>query len=339
MKVAETHPIQYLVLDHLVVNPILARRLPPAMARRYHALPVARSNGHITVAMANPQDNSARQAIAATLNAEIYAVQSDPASIDELLTTLWPEEQTQATLRLLVYGQDCPIAEQVQAYAHYLGDLLAGTLTHFKTVARSDPHFEALLQKASAGHDLLVYGEPDQSLLKRWFAGPPGCKAVKAIPISVLIVRQPCWPLRKILLVTRGQQLDDVAVDWIVRLAKPSKAAVTVLAVQPSISATDSQALSNYGVVSWLNSDTPLGKQLNRIARQLVNWDIEGILHFRQGLPRWQIRSEVSSGNYDLIVIAVDSSNVWLRRIPGELVSPLLRWVNRPVLIAKPVCA
>ena len=72
MKYANSYPTQYLTLDKLVVDPRLARRLPPVLAFRYHALPVAKDNDHITVVMANPGDRTACEAIATGLGMQPY---------------------------------------------------------------------------------------------------------------------------------------------------------------------------------------------------------------------------------------------------------------------------
>ncbi len=339
MKVFGSHATQHLTLDKLVVNRRLARRLPPGLAFRYHALPVAKDNGDITVAMADPDNRTAREAIATALGTEPYVVQGDSTAIDKLLAEVWPQE-TKDTLRLLVYHQASPIAGEVQSYAQYLSDLLGGQLNYLQTETKKEASLDDLVQ-ASCDHALVIFGEPDQSLIRRLLSGPMGCQAAERVPTSVLIARRPRWPLRKILFVTRGQGLDDMAVDWMVRLAQPSRAAVTVLAVVPAMSAMCQRATTHmpHGVADWLTTDTPLGRQLRRIARRLVNWEIEGKLRFRQGTPDWQIESEVAEENYDLIVIATDPDDWWLRRLLGELVSPLLHWIDRPVLIAKSTTA
>ena len=40
--------------------------------------------------------------------------------------------------------------------------------------------------------------------------------------------------------------------------------------------------------------------------------------------------------NRDLIVIAADPGDWWMRRLLRELIKPLLRWIDRPVLVTKP---
>jgi nucleotide-binding universal stress UspA family protein len=140
-----------------------------------------------------------------------------------------------------------------------------------------------------------------------------------------------------VLLIIRGLETDDVAVDWTVRLAQPSHASVTVLPLVPSVPSMCTQmATMQHGLAQWLATDTALGQQMRSIAQQLANWETKGKLRLRQGPAELQIQHEVVEGDYDLIVIAADPANRWSRRVSGELVTPLLRCTNRPVLIAKP---
>ena len=326
---------EYLTLDKLIVNQKVARRLSPTLAFQYHAIPVGKANGSITVAMANPYDHTACEEIAKALEAELFLIQGDPVAIDEQLAELWPAEASHC-LRFLVSRSDSPIADEIEAYARYLGELLKAQLTDCTGADRTETTFDELVADAKHAVNLVIFGEPCQSLIGKLMTGSAGCKAAEHIPTSILITRCPRWPLRKILLITRGQGLDNVAVDWIIRLAQPSSAAVTVLAIQPPLSGPESQALAGGGVSDWLTTDTPLGRQLRRIAEQLVNWEIAGKLRFRQGPPDWQIKSEVNEGDYDLVVLAADPEDWWTRRILGRLVGPLLHWIDRPVLVAKP---
>lgn len=339
MEVSVPHTTQRLALDGLVINRKLARRLPPGVAFRYRVLPLAEDNGCITVAMADPDDTAARVAVAAALGNRLYIVQAAPQVIDSLLIEIWPE-QADHPMRLLVYHQASPIADQVQAYAHYLSDLLGGQLTDFQRVAGPDATFEDLIEEGGRGHDLIIFGEPDQSLVERLLSGPADLKASELMPTSLLIARRSRWPLRRLLLISRGSETDHVAVDWTTRLAQPSQAAVTVLAVVPDMPTMCTPATQiGCGLADWLATDTILGQQLRRIAQHLERWGTEGTLRFRQGPPDRQIQHEVAQADYDLILIAADPASWWLRRLQGELISPLLRRANRPVLIAKPTIA
>ena len=330
-----SHTARHLALDSLVLNPRIARRLPPAVAFRYHALPLAGDSERITVAMADPDDAIALAAVADALGTQPYVVHSDLEVIDEVLAEIWPEE-TRLAPRLLAYYEASPIADRVQTYGQWLADLLGGHLSDFRTATEGDVTLDDLIE-AAPSYDLVVFGEPDQTLIQRLLWGAADLKAAEQMPSSVLVAHQPRWPLHQILLIMRGQETDDVAVDWVVRLAQPSQANVTLLVVVSHMPATyDHVTRMQHGLAQWLATDTTLGRQMRRIAQQLVNWETRGTLRFRQGPAESQVQREVAEGDYDLIVIAADPSCWWMRRLLGELVTPLLRCTDRPVLVAKP---
>lgn len=248
----------------------------------------------------------------------------------------WPVNKAwQPTFRsppeVLVYHQHSPVAAQVQAYARYLASLLNGRLGD--CTRQSGTPVTGVVAEAGTGQELVIFAAPDQSPINRLFLGPADARAVMQFPTSLLIARRPRWPLRRILFVTRGHEMDCLAVQWVVALARASRAAVTVLVIQPPLSAVDSQALCR---ADWLTSDTPLGRQLRQLVKGLGNWQTAGRLNFRPGLPGYQVKAEVTEGDPDLIVIATDPENWWLRRLVGEMVKPLLNWIDRPVLVAKP---
>jgi nucleotide-binding universal stress UspA family protein len=285
--------------------------------------------------MADPDDAIALAAIADALGTQPYVVHSDPEAIDELLAKIWPEE-THLAPRLLAYYEASPIADRVQAYSQWLADVLGGHLTDFRKAAEGDATLDDLI-KAAPSYDLVIFGEPDQTLIQRLLSGAVDLKAAEQMPSSVLVAHQPRWPLHHILLIIRGQETDDVAVEWVVRLAQPSQANVTVLVVVSHMPATyDHVTRMQHGLAQWLATDTTLGRQLRRIAQHLVSWETRGTLRFRQGPAETQIQREVVEGDYDLIVIATDPASLWSRRLLGELVTPLLRCTDRPVLVAKP---
>ena len=92
MKVSNPNAPQHLNLDSLAIIPRLVRRLPPALAFRFRALPLFEGNGYITVAMADPDDAAARAAVAAALGTRLHVVEADPMVIEGLLSEVWPKE-------------------------------------------------------------------------------------------------------------------------------------------------------------------------------------------------------------------------------------------------------
>lgn len=260
----------------------------------------------------------------------------DIVAFNQLLTERWLEPG-QPPIRILAYYQRGPSGEAVCTYAQYITQLLMGQLSYFQAGVAAEADLAKLAKEIDRKYDLFILGEPDQAPFKRFISAPVGCKMVKQIPTSVLVVRRPRQSLQRILFVTREQRLDEVAIDWLVPLAQASNAAVTVLLALPQAPPMYCRDLRQTDLTYWLTTDTPLGRQLRRISRCLINWDIRLKLQFRPGLPREQIEHQVEEDNPDLIILAADSSNWWQRRIPGVLVEPLLQWIDRPVLVAKPV--
>ena len=80
--------------------------------------------------------------------------------------------------------------------------------------------FDDLAKEAAQNYDLVVFGEPDQPMIERLLSGSADLKVSEQVPGSVLVARRPRWPLHRILVIIRGQETDEVAVDWTIRLAQ-----------------------------------------------------------------------------------------------------------------------
>lgn len=333
-----TSKVRHLTLDNPIVNPRLARLLPPAVACRCRALPVAEENGRITVAMADPDDAVARELVATALGVPSRVVRCDPAAIDALLPEVWPEILHCAP-RVLACAHTCPDANKVLTFAEDFGGLLNAHVSVFRPLLDQIPNCGALAQAVQrSDYDLVILGEPDQPFGQRLIKGPFLLKAITRINCSLLLARQPRWPLKRILLVVRGEEIDNVAVDWVVRIARPSGAAVTVLAVVPPVPAMfGGFERMQQGLDALLTTDTALGRQMRQMARWLVEWELEGTLRLRQGAPDEQIRREMIEGDYDLIAVAARRHSRLKRWLLSERVRSLLRWGNWPLLIAKPI--
>jgi len=310
----------------------LARRLPPALACRYRALPVAEDSGRVTVAMAEPDDAAARQAIEDALGTTCCLVRGDPLAIDALLAQVWPAEARQP-LRLMFCPSAFDLDDELPLFAQAIGSLLGVQVNGWLAAADGGDALDALLQ-AAAHYDLLIVGEAERALIERLLWPPAACQASDQSPGALLLARGPRWPLRRILLIAQGEARDEAAVDWVVRLAGPSAAAVTVLTwLLPQSLPGSQEAPLQSGLNTLLTTDTALGQQMRRLAQKLVNWEIESTLRLYQGWPDHQIRRELSAGDYDLIAVAAP------RGPADELLTSLLHRANRPVLIARPVVA
>ena len=239
----------------------------------------------------------------------------------------------EAEAQLLVCIPDTAKGDAARAYAHYLHNLLGGQINYVPMAAKADT---AYIKQAAQDCDLIILGESEQSCLEQMLSGHSCGKFSAQPPTSFLWGRRPCWPIQNILLILRFEETDDAAAAWLGRLAQPSGAAVTILPIVPSLPAMYSRGNRvQTGLDVLLSPDTPSGQSLRRLTQRMASWQISGELRLRQGEPERQIWEEVAEGDYDLIVIGAEPHGRLHRLLLGELVGPLLRWVERPLLIAR----
>jgi nucleotide-binding universal stress UspA family protein len=331
----------FLSLDNLVANPRLARRLSPDLARRYHAVPIAEHDGRVTVAMANPEDREARNAVITELGPSSYMVRVDPSTIEALINSVWSDAD-HPSLRMLVCARPSPTSDAVSEYADRMGDLLGAQ------AYRSNGSEEISVLDAETGHpkyDLVLFDSPEQPHLQCLLTKPPDRAAVglppgskdETVPFAVLVACHPRWPISRILMIISGEEADEAAVDWMARIARASRSAVTTLAVVPQTPAMFSRPASEAeGLPTLLTANTLLGRRMRQIAEHLAEWEIEATLRLRQGPPEWQVRRELLRADYDLIVVAARAGEPWLTCPAEDLADSVLRWTDRPVLIAIP---
>lgn len=236
-----------------------------------------------------------------------------------------------------------PLPAELWAYAQGLSALLGGQLQRATATQELD----------TAGHDglgecdLVILGKGSRPLLRCLLAGhgadgiTPRSQVASSrqdpASLAILAARNPSLPLARILLVLCGGSADQAAVNWTLRLACPSAAAVTVLAVVPSVQAMyHGLARMRQSLRSVLSTDTPLSRQMRDTAQRLVDAGVSSALRLRQGPPEQEICREMAEGDYDLAIMATCPCRWWLRQLRSDPVCSLLRWVDRPVLFVEP---
>jgi len=86
-----------------------------------------------------------------------------------------------------------------------------------------------------------------------------------------------------------------------------------------------------------MKANTSFGNELERISHHLNTRAIEHEVHFQEGTVVGQAQRVIERGNYDLIVIGADPPGRLRRWVLGEIVTPLLQSIDKPLLIAKVV--
>jgi nucleotide-binding universal stress UspA family protein len=148
-----------------------------------------------------------------------------------------------------------------------------------------------------------------------------------------LLVRKPRWPLKEILFVVRGDSCDLAALEWLILLARCSKAAVTMLVVHPDVPGLYNRFPDvQLDIDLLLNLDNETSTYLKNMIQKISKYDIPLFVRIRKAPPKVQIREEVVEGDYDLVIISKECRGRLWRLFFGELVKPLLRWIDRPVL-------
>jgi nucleotide-binding universal stress UspA family protein len=234
--------------------------------------------------------------------------------------------------RILVYLSGTGADLEIRAYGEYLSNLLQGQITYLFASSGDD---YANLTRAARHFDLLLFGEPEQSTIKRVLFGSIGRRISSRTPATILVAQQPCWPIQNILLVIRVEAAEELSIDWAGRLACASGAHLTILPLvpfQPPIYSSESHLRA--GFESLLAPNTPSGEQLRTFLNRLNKWQVNGSLHVRQGDPLWQIYGELDEGKYDLVVIGAEHRSRRRRWLFGELAGPLVSCLKRPILIA-----
>jgi nucleotide-binding universal stress UspA family protein len=289
--------------------------------------------------MADPDNAEAREAVIAALGPESCVVKGPAFAIDARLAEIWGGE-ARRRLNLVVCDFPIPLSEDLWDYSRALGSLLEAHLHRMTT----EGELNALDREGRrVDCDLLVtgfrLGKRYHPLLRRLLSRSTADDDVtgqqSAIPCAILVAQRPRWPLERILLVICGESADNAAMDWTLRLAKPSTAAVTVLAAVPPVPIMyHGLSRMEQGVAALLTTDTALGRQMHLAARRLTECKVDGTLRVRQGVPDQQICREVVEGDYDLIVMATKPCRWWLRQLKGELSCSLLGRIDRPMLLA-----
>ena len=283
-----------------------------------------------------PDGPAAWETIVSTLEAP-PKLAVDNRAVDLLLRQVWPQTPRRS-LRLLFCVHASPDSEKVSAFAHALGRLLHAYVSAYLPVVGSDPSCEGLTRVAERNlYDLVILGERQQSFRQRLLSGSDYRKAAQHIHASLLVARRPRWPLKHLLVVVQGKETDQLALDWAARLARPSGATVTVLAVVPPVPAMyDGCVRMQQELDTLLTDDSALGRQLRQVTRWQAKWKLKGTLTVRQGIPDDRIRDQVALVDPDLIVLAARTRKKWPRWFSRDLAISLLHWADRPVLIAKP---
>jgi hypothetical protein len=326
--------IKPLVLSDFALNLEIARRIPSDLAFRFHTLPIGEAYGIITVAMADPTDLAARAAVTSALGKTPYFVEGNSEALDALIAEVW-QEAPRHNLDILVLSKKGAPSD-TQNYGTKLGEQLHARAVDVWEIGSRVDLKSRLDDQGEHAYALILYDAPERIFRSNLPSRSYYTKCLDRLPNSSLLARRPRWPIQKLLLILHEETNDLATIDWSILIAQSCNSHVTILTiVPPAPSMYQAIEASNLSLRDILASHSELGQHLRQTAQRLDSLYIESTLKLRQGSPKWEIRDEITGGNYDLVTIAACHSPRIQRYFLSDLIDPLLRWVDRPVLVAK----
>ena len=306
----------YLELDlnSITINLQLARQVPYALSRYYLALPLGRENGAVSVAMAYPGNEKARQILSDLLVAEVVPVLAPAQSIQQLLESIHCPKQQQDRSILAWYGQ--PEWETaVSTAASTLGNIF-----HTKVTTLTDPDLtpeEVLSLAADGSYELGIYPLPESADLETF---------IRQADTPLFFVRGAYQTMRRILVVLRGFASDERTLDWLAPLAGEEKAVVTLL------------SLADGHVLDLTHPHGQDARHREHLARSLQHLESKGVtvnLKFRQGDLIQQVIEETTGDGYDLLAIMAEAEGSFVMQVITA-VDQHHAHAGRPIFVLKP---
>ena len=298
-------------VNHVTPDPELVARVPHDMALYYMALPLAREDGEVSVAIAHPENAAALARLSRILDGPIVPVRGSSSAIRSLLQAMRPTDAP--SIPGILFWSDCAEWQPAAAaWAEQLSRILDAP------IAPSNMPVTASAGILRQRFKLLILGQSVSGVALDMFSQVAG-------PLF-LMRSASVTPLRRILAVLRGFSSDEQVLQWGARLAQHGAADLTLLPVNSTDPQTPYRALADNG---------PYRQEIESFFRSAELGDIRACLSVRSGDPVRQIVDEAANGSYDLILISAEGDGVFV----GHVLAGLDRCAahsGRPVLILRP---
>jgi hypothetical protein len=317
MDTYSIHP--YLQLRQISTDADLIRRLPRRLAYYHLALPIAKEDDRITVAMARPDSPSIIKVLESVLNCPITPVRSDVDEIRSILNRVWQVENEAARPQILAWSAQREQISTVRSCAESFGEIFGAGVTYLEG-DRILP--ESALQVSREGkYSLIVTNE---SLAMR--------SLLTTSPSPVLLVRGESCSLNSILLVLRGHAPDLAALELTVPLLQATGPRVTLMALAQGPA---QDRLSFSSIAELLSESSNEGSHIAAFKRVLSGLNVQGRFKVRQGLAELEIAEEIGTGRYGLVIIAAEAFGDFVLRVLSAL-SERQAHNSSAILVVKP---
>ncbi len=329
MTKSQTLDFPHIALEDIEVDLHLIRSYPADLAYRFHSIPIAETEDHYTIVMAEPEDQLAREAIQKACCKKAYMLRGDPEIVDSLIHKYIPKNRQG---RILIC---CPSrrATCLTDYAHEFCPAFETDIVDYYFVDNANSLKDEFIDSAN-GYQLVFLSAPRSPLDERIIRGSWELRTLERFHTSCLLPRSPRLPIQSIMLMLHRNGNDTDTVDLVARIAASKNARVIVLVVLPQVP-TMYQGLDRmrYSLSDILQSQSKLGCRLRRISTLLCRNSIHGEIHLKQGHTDFAIQEEITESDIDLLVTAKPRKRRFSFRVDDDIVTRMLRWIERPVLL------
>jgi nucleotide-binding universal stress UspA family protein len=204
---------------------------------------------------------------------------------------------------------------------------LLDVAVHEVKVRKGQSVEEIVEEACNLGYDMIVVGSRVMNrftqLLLRSVTQQVTKKVMARAPISVLVVKEERPSLKRILICTGGQKINQAVIEQGAQLAKAADAVVQLLYVTTPVPGMYSGLEDmDETLPELLQTNTPIAKHLRWAAHYLSQIGVSGDIKVRHGVVSEEILHEAREGGYDLIVVGSRTEMPLLNELLMEKVTP-----------------
>lgn len=285
----------YLPLSEIDLDAALAKRLPRHLAYFHLALPVAEDEDEITVALAQPDNRTARQVIETALGCPIVPVQSSDSDIRAALDRIWHGASADEG-GIWAWAED---PAQRDALAAFVTQTVTPAYPQLAVHISDVTSPQALVEAARAASAGLIVAHTTQPDTRRTL--------LLTAPSAIWLTRDLAAAPSRLLAVLRLNTPDRQLLDWVPPLSHANNSETVVLAAaEPAATPSGSPLFSR--LTTLLTPSDPRGAHVAELRRALTDLGVQGRLHVREGTLGTVILDEAAHATYDLLVMAAEAS-------------------------------
>jgi len=169
---------------------------------------------------------------------------------------------------------------------------------------------------------IVVLSPFGRTALKKMWAGKSFRTLMSMFGKPIFYIQESRLPIKRILVCVGGLGISVISEGLVVNLARPKETEVTLLTVVPPIDVDYPEArLIRENWVNLAETDTVVGRTLKHGLEVAKQAGVKAECKVRHGNIMEEIKAEIATGNYDLVVMGSTYSSSSLRQLYGPNVT------------------